>query len=83
MKKSNAKRERLSIDILPEEHRKIKAHASILGTTIREYVLKCIHEHWQSKKEENELLNLTLHPGQDPVLKEVCGNQKDATYDRL
>lgn len=83
MGKSNTKRERLSIDVLPEEHRKIKAHASLLGTTIKEYVLKCIHEHWQRKKEENELLDLTLHPGQDPVLKEVWDNEKDAAYDKL
>ena len=33
-------RDRLSIDVLPEEHRQIKVYAALHGMTIREYVLR-------------------------------------------
>lgn len=32
---------RLSIDITPEEHQKLKAIAALKGQSIKEYVLKC------------------------------------------
>ena len=38
------KRERLSIDVRPEEHRQIKALAALYGKTIREYVLECVRK---------------------------------------
>ena len=81
MAKINAGRDRLSIDILPEEHRQIKAYAALHGQTIREYVLESIREQLGQEKEARELEALTTHIG--PVLKELWDNEKDAAYDRL
>jgi uncharacterized protein (DUF1778 family) len=74
-------RERLSIDVLPEEHRKIKAYAALHGLTIREYVLESVREQLHQEKEERELLEMTTSIG--PVLKELWDNEKDAAYDEV
>lgn len=76
-------RERLSIDVYPEEHRKIKAYAAFHGETIRDYVIKSVRERLQREAEEKELSVLSMHLGQDPVLKKLWDNQKDSAYDKL
>lgn len=81
MTKTDTTRDRLSIDIFPELHRKIKVYAALHGQTIREYVLESIQEHLEQEKEE--LMSLTAHLEQDPVLKEIWDNKKDAAYDKL
>ena len=83
MVKMSAERERLSIDVLPEEHRQIKVHAALRGQTIREYVLESIREQLRQEKEARELEALTTRLDQDPVLKELWDNEKDAVYDKL
>ena len=83
MARTNIERDRLSIDIFPGVHRKIKAYAAIHGQTIREYVLESIQERLKREKEDKELLVLTRHLDQDPILKELWDNSKDAAYDRL
>ena len=45
MSKKSYIRNRLSIDIDPEEHQKIKIFAILQGKTIREYVLESIRKH--------------------------------------
>lgn len=85
MIKKNTERERLSIDVLPEEHRQIKICATLQGKTIREYVLESVRERLQreqaDQKELRELSELTTNWG--PVFKEVWDNEKDAEYDEL
>ena len=83
MTKLNGGRDRLSIDVLPDEHRQIKAYAALHGETIREYVLECIRERLYRENEKKELQALTMHLDQDPVLRELWDNRKDAAYDKL
>ena len=83
MAKADMTRERLSIDVLPEEHKRIKAYAALHGETIREYVVKSVQERLRQEAEERELSTLTMNLNQDPVLKELWDNKKDAAYDKI
>ncbi len=83
MAKTGMERGRLSIDVLPEEHRQIKVYAALHGKTMREYVVESVRERLRQEDEERELSALTMHLGQDPVLKELWANKKDAAYDKL
>ena len=83
MTKIDAVRERLSIDVFPEEHRQIKSFAALHGETIREYVLECVRERLRKESEKKDLSGLTMRLDQDPIFKEVWDNAKDAAYDRL
>ena len=79
-KKSYA-RNRLSIDIDPEEHQKIKVFAVLQGKTIREYVLESIRERLDREFEEKQLLAMINQI--TPVLKEVWNNKKDDIYNEI
>ena len=79
-KKSHT-RNRLSIDIDPEEHQKIKVFAVLQGKTIREYVLESIRERIDRETEEEQLLAMTTQI--NPVLKEVWNNKKDDIYNEI
>ena len=83
MIKTKAKRDRLSIDVFPEEHRQIKAYAVLHDQTIREYVLESVRKRLRGEREKRELSTLTMHLNQDPILKELWDNKKDAAYDKL
>ncbi len=83
MANKGTERDRLSIDVLPEEHRQIKVYATIHGQTMREYVLESIRKRLRQEKESNNLHDLTMHLDQDPALKKVWGNKKDSRYDKL
>ncbi|PIQ94179.1 MAG: hypothetical protein COV68_05985 [Nitrospirae bacterium CG11_big_fil_rev_8_21_14_0_20_41_14] len=83
MAKAKMTRERLSIDVLPEEHRRIKAYAALHGETIREYVVESVRERLRQEAEERGLSALTMNLNQDPVLKELWDNEKDAAYDKI
>jgi uncharacterized protein (DUF1778 family) len=83
MAKAEMTRERLSIDVLPEEHKRIKAYAALHGETIREYVIESVRERLRQEAEERELSALTRNLNQDPVLKELWDNEKDAAYDKI
>ena len=83
MTKISGERERLSIDVLAEEHRQIKTYAAIHGETIREYVLKSVHERLRREAEEKELLAITGHLDQDHVLNNLWDNERDGAYDKL
>ena len=76
-------RERLSIDVLPEEHKRIKVYAALHGETIREYVVESVRERLRQEAEERELSALTMNLNQDPVLRELWDNEKDAAYDKI
>ncbi|HLD82666.1 MAG TPA: hypothetical protein VI976_01810 [Candidatus Omnitrophota bacterium] len=83
MTKYALERERLSIDVLPEEHRRIKAYAALYGESLREYVLKSIRERLLRETEIKELFSLTAHLDKDPILKKLWENKKDSGYDKL
>lgn len=83
MTKIDSARERLSIDVFPEEHRQIKSYAALHGETIREYVLECVRERLRKEAEKKNMSVLTMHLDQDPLFKRVWDNKKDAAYDKL
>lgn len=77
------KRERLSIDILAQEHRKIKVYAAFYGITIRELLMKIIKEYLKKEEEKKTLAILTARLEEDPLLQNLWNNEKDADYDNL
>ena len=81
MGKKSCIRNRLSIDIDPEEHQKIKIFAVLQGKTIREYVLESIRERLNRESEEKQLLAMTTQV--NPALKEVWNNKKDDIYNKI
>ncbi|MDP3042475.1 MAG: hypothetical protein Q8N62_07160 [Candidatus Omnitrophota bacterium] len=83
MVKTGMARDRLSIDVLPQEHRRIKAYAALHGETIREYVVESVRERLRQEGEEKELSALTMDLKQDPILRELWDNAKDAAYDKI
>jgi hypothetical protein len=78
---TKTKRLRLSIDVDPEEHRKIKISAIAHNETIREYVVRAVKERLSSDLEYDNLLSMTAQA--DPVLAELWDNEKDSVYDNL
>ena len=83
MAKAEMTLERLSIDVLPEEHKRIKAYAALHGETIRKYVVESVRARLRQEVEERELSTLTTNLKHDPVLKELWDNKKDASYDKI
>ena len=83
MAKIDAGRERVSIDVQPEEHRQIKLFATLSGQTIREFVLESVRARMRRELEAREVSALTKRLDTDPVLKTLWENERDAAYDRL
>lgn len=83
MAKIDTARERVSIDVGPEEHRQIKLFATLSGQTIRQFVLESVRARMHREQEAREVSALTKHLDTDPVLKAVWENERDAAYDRL
>ncbi len=81
MIQQRAIKERMSIEVSLEEHKKIKALAALHGNTIKEYVLECLRERMRQESEEKDILKITTSI--NPVLKELWDNEKDAIYDEL
>jgi len=79
--KKSYTRNRLSIDIDPEEHQKLKVFAVLQGKTIREYVLESIRERLDRESEEKQLLAMTTQI--NLALKEVWNNKKDDIYNEI
>ncbi len=75
------KRERLTIDISTDEHRKIKAYAAIRGQTLREFILGSIKAQMERDEEEADLRLLTTKPTE--CLRELWDNDRDGAYDGL
>lgn len=83
MAKTDTARERVSIDVRPEEHRQIKLCATLSGQTIRTFVLESVRTRMQRDQEARAVSALTKHLDTDPVLKALWENERDAAYDRL
>ncbi len=78
---TTAKRERLTIDLTPEEHRKIKSYAAFQGKTLKEFVMESIKTKMALEAEQEDLNLLTTKPTE--VLMEIWDNDRDAAYDKL
>ena len=74
-------RTRLSIDVDPKEHQKIKLFATLQGISIKDYVLASIRERLEKESEEKQLLVMTNQL--TPPLKELWDNDKDEAYNEL
>ena len=83
MARADTVRERVSIDVRPEEHRQIKLFATLNGQTIREFVLESVRARMQREQEAREVSDLIKHLDTDPVLTALWENERDAAYDRL
>ncbi len=83
MAKAEMARERLSIDVFPEEHKRIKVYAALHGQTIREYVVESVRERLRHEAEAGELSALTMNLNQDSILKKLWDSEKDAAYDKI
>ena len=81
MKKPAEGRDRLSIEVLPNEHRQIKVCAALHGQTIRDYVMESVRQRLRHETEDKEISALTGNFGE--VFREVWDNEKDAEYDKL
>ncbi len=81
MTKSSKEKERLSIDVQPDEHRLIKMYAAHHGVSIRVYVLESVRKRLSEDEEVKQLSAMTTYAG--TVLKELWDNDKDAAYDNL
>ena len=72
---------RLSIDVNPEEHRKIKMASALRDESMSSYVLKAVREHLRQDLEHQGLLAMSRDT--DPVLGKLWDNEKDSVYDKL
>lgn len=75
------KRERLTIDLTPEEHRRIKSYAAYQGKTLKEFVIESIRTRIALDSEQEDLKMLITKP--TSILMELWDNDKDAAYDKL
>ncbi len=72
-------RERLSIDVTPEERRRVKAIAALTGKSIREFVLESIREKIARSTEESQLQAMMTMPSS--ALEALWNNDQDSIYD--
>jgi uncharacterized protein (DUF1778 family) len=72
-------RERLSIDVTPEERRRVKAVAALTGKSIRDFVLESIREKIARETEERQLQALMTQPSS--ALEALWDNDQDSIYD--
>lgn len=81
---TNKKRSRLSIDVTPEERRRIRMAAVMRDLSIRQYVLEAVEKQLaKDLKAENQDGLLFLTTEADPVLAELWDNERDAAYGGL
>ncbi|NLF97995.1 MAG: DUF1778 domain-containing protein [Candidatus Riflebacteria bacterium] len=78
---NTAKRERLTIDLTPEEHRRIKSYAAYQGKTLKEFVLDSIHTRMSLDAEQEDLKLVMTKP--TSLMMEIWDNDRDAAYDKL
>ncbi len=75
------KRERLSIDVTPEERRRVKAVAALTGKTLKDFVLESIREKIAKEVETRELEAMMIFPSSS--LEDLWNNDMDAIYDEI
>lgn len=75
------KRERLTIDLTPDEHRKIKSYAAYQGKTLKEFVVESIRTKMALDAEQEDLNQILTKP--TALMMEIWDNDRDAEYDQL
>lgn len=75
------KRERLTIDLTPDEHRKIKSYAAYQGKTLKEFVVESIRTKMALDAEQEDLNQILTKP--TALMMEIWDNDRDAGYDQL
>lgn len=75
------KRERLTIDLTPDEHRKIKSYAAYQGKTLKEFVVESIRTKMALDAEQEDLNQILTNP--TALMMEIWDNDRDAEYDQL
>lgn len=78
-----AKRPRISIDVPPDLHRRLRLAAAKRNLTLRQYVLDAIEERLDEDLGTPGNEESSLSAKTDPVLAEVWGNRRDARYHDL
>jgi hypothetical protein len=77
------RRARLSIDVTPENRRRLRSAALKREQTIREYVWEAVEARLHEDAPEATAVADALTARTDPVLAELWDNPKDAVYDTL
>lgn len=75
------KRERLTIDLTPDEHRKIKSYAAYQGKTLKEFVVESIRTKMALDAEQEDLNQILTKP--TALMMEIWDNDRDSGYDQL
>ncbi len=73
---TTAKRERLTIDLSEEEHRKIKSYAALKGKSMKEFVLESIKN--QMLLESETEANNSLLTKTSMLMQDIWDNDKDS-----
>jgi hypothetical protein len=80
---STVKRQRISIDVLPEVLRRLRLGAAKRDLTVWQYVLDAIEDRRREDLREDGKGMSALKTKADPVLAELWDNRRDSEYDRL
>lgn len=78
---NTAKRDRLTIDLTPEEHRKIKSYAAYQGKTLKEFVVESIRTRMALDAEQKDMNLVMTQP--TALMMDIWDNDRDAAYDKL
>lgn len=73
---TTVKRERLTIDLSEEEHRKIKSYAALMGKSMKEFVLESIKN--QMLLESETEANNSLLTKTSMLMQDIWDNDKDS-----
>lgn len=73
---TTVKRERLTIDLSEEEHRKIKSYAALKGKSMKEFVLESIKN--QMLLESETEANNSLLTKTSMLMQDIWDNDKDS-----
>ncbi len=78
-------RARISVDVTPEERRRLKLVAAWRSVSVRHYVTEALEQRLaqDSTKMSRETGARALRGADDPVLSDLWDNPLDAEYDRL
>ena len=80
---AQAKRPRISIDVVPEVRRRLRLAAAKRDLTVQQYVLDTLEERLRADLGDEDEEGSALTRKGDPVLAELWDNRRDAAYDGL
>jgi uncharacterized protein (DUF1778 family) len=80
---AQAKRPRISVDVMPDLRRRLRLAAAKRDLTVRQYVLDALEERLREDLGDEDEDASALTRKADPVLAELWDNQRDSAYDHL